>query len=103
MSSKLDLDYYENIILFNSLLSQEYLSSIIEHTDPEYFSDQNVKTIFKAIVAYFNERGSCPSATELKSRLTTEEEKKAFNDVASKFKEFDTNFNKEELQYRVLS
>ena len=54
MSSKLDLDYYENIILFNSLLSQEYLSSIIEHTDPEYFSDRNVKTIFKAIVSYFN-------------------------------------------------
>ena len=97
MSSKLDLDYYENIILFNSLLSQEYLSSIIEHTDPEYFSDRNVKTIFKAIVSYFNERGQCPTATELKSRLTTEEEKKAFNEVASKFKEFDTNFNKEEL------
>jgi len=97
MSSKLDLDYYENIILFNSLLSQEYLSSIIEHTDPEYFSDRNIKTIFKAIVLFFNERGQCPSATELKSRLTTDEEKKAYNEVASKFKELDTKFNKEEL------
>jgi len=97
MSSKLDLDYYENIILFNSLLSQEYLSSIIEYTDPEYFNDKNIKTVFKSIISFFNERGQCPSTTELKARLTTEEEKKAFNEVAVKFKELDTKFNKEEL------
>ena len=97
MSSKLDLDYYENIILFNSLLSQEYLSSIIEYTDPAYFNDSNIKTIFKAITSYFNERGLCPSVTELKARLTTDDEKKAFNEVATRFKELDTKFNKEEL------
>lgn len=97
MSSKLDLDYYENIILFNSLLSQEYLSSIIEYTDPAYFNDQNIRTIFKSIASYFQERGTCPSVTELKARLTTDEEKKAFNEVAVKFKELDTKFNKEEL------
>jgi replicative DNA helicase len=83
MSSKLDLDYYENIILFNSLLSQEYLSSIIEYTDPEYFSDKNIKTIFKSIVSFFNERGLCPTTTELKARLTTEEEKKAAQSKSS--------------------
>jgi len=97
MSSKLDLDYYENIILFNSLLSQEYLSSIIEYTDPDYFNDRNIKTVFKAIVSFFNERGLCPTATELKARLTTDEEKKAYNEVAVKFKELDTKFHKEEL------
>jgi len=97
MSSKLDLDYYENIILFNSLLSQEYLSSIIEYTDPEYFNDQSIKIIFKAISSFFNERGQCPTVTELKTRLTTDEEKKAYNEVAVKFKEIDTKFNKEEL------
>jgi replicative DNA helicase len=97
MSSKLDLDYYENIILFNSLLSQEYLSSIIEYADPAYFNDSNIKTVFKAITSFFNERGLCPSVTELKARLTTDEERKAFNEVAVKFKELDTKFNKEEL------
>jgi replicative DNA helicase len=95
--SKLDLDYYENIILYNSLLSQEYLSSIIEYTDPDYFNDSNIKTIFKAIAKYFNERSVCPTVTELKARLTSDEEKKAFNEVVTKFKELDTNFNKEEL------
>ncbi|NDB85337.1 MAG: hypothetical protein EB127_21940 [Alphaproteobacteria bacterium] len=95
--SKLDLDYYENIILFNSLLSQEYLSSIIEYADPAYFNDKSIQTVFKCIAAFFNERGAVPTATEIKSRLTSDEERKSFNEVIAKFKEIDTKFNKEEL------
>jgi replicative DNA helicase len=95
--SKLDLDYYENIILFNSLLSQDYLATIIEHADPSYFNDNNIRVIFKAIIQFFNERGTTPTTTEIKTRLTTDEEKKAFNEVVTKFKELDTKFNKEEL------
>lgn len=94
---KLDLDYYENIILFNSLLSQEYLSSIIEHTDPAYFSDKSIQTVFRCISSFFMERGTVPNATEIKSRLTTDEERKAFSEVIGRFKELDTKFNKEEL------
>jgi replicative DNA helicase len=96
-TSKLDLDYYEYVILFNSLLSQEYLSSIIEHIDINFFTNKEVKTVLGTIVSFFNERGSCPTLTEVKTRLTTEEEKNAFNSVANAFKQFDTNFNKEEL------
>lgn len=95
--SKLDLDYYENIILFNSLLSQEYLSSIIEYADPAYFNDKSIQTIFKCITSFFSERGAVPTATEIKSRLTSDEERKAFNEVLTKFKEIDTKFNKDEL------
>jgi replicative DNA helicase len=95
--SKLDLDYYENIILFNALLSQEYLASIVEHTDISYFNDKNIKIIFKSILQFFNERGSVPTLTEVKSRLTTEEERKAFNEIAIKLKQIDTKFNREEL------
>jgi replicative DNA helicase len=94
---KLDLDYYENIILFNSLLSQEYLSSIIEYADPAYFNDKSIQTVFKCITTFFVERGAVPTATEIKSRLTTEEERKSFNEVITRFKELDTKFNKEEL------
>lgn len=96
-TSNLDLDYYENIILFNSLLSQEYLSSIIEYADPAYFNDKSIKTIFKAIAQFFTERGTVPTTTELKTRLITEDEKKSFNEVIAQFKEIDTKFNKEEL------
>ena len=95
--AKLDLDYYENIILFNSLLSQEYLASIIDHADPSYFNDKSIQTVFKCILAFFTERGAVPSATEIKSRLTTDEERRSFNEVVTRFKELDTKFNKEEL------
>jgi replicative DNA helicase len=95
--SKLDLDYYENIILFNSLLSQEYLSSIIEYADPVYFNDKSIQTVFKCITAFFTERGTVPTATEIKSRLTSDEERRSFNEVITKFKEIDTKFNKDEL------
>ena len=99
--SKLDLDYYENIILFNSLLSQEYLASIVEHTDISYFNDKNIKIIFKSILEFFNERGTVPSLTEVKSRLTLEEERKAFNEISVKLKQIDTKFNKEELLFNT--
>lgn len=95
--SKLDLDYYENIILFNSLLSQEYLASIVEHVDLDYFNDKSIKSVFGSIISFFKERGAIPSLTEVKTRLTTEEEKKSFNEVATRFKQIDSNFNKDEL------
>jgi len=95
--SKLDLDYYENVILFNALLSQEYLASIVEHTDISYFNDKNIKIIFKSILQFFKERGTVPTLTEIKSRLTLEEERKAFNEVTIKLKQIDTKFNCEEL------
>lgn len=96
-SSPLDLDYYENIILFNSLLNQEYLSTIVEHVELSYFNDKSVRTVFKSILDFFRERGATPSLTEVKTRLVTEDEKKAFNEVANRFKEIDNKFNKDEL------
>jgi replicative DNA helicase len=95
--SKLDLDYYENIILFNSLLSQEYLASIVEHVDISYFNDKSVKIVFKSILNFFKDRGAVPTLTEIKTRLTLDEEKKAFNEIAAKLKQIDSNFNKDEL------
>ena len=95
--SKLDLDYYENVILLNSLLNQEYLACVIEHLDPSYFTDKNIGVVFSSIISFFLERGTPPTLTEIKSRLTTSNEKKAFAEVGVKLKQLDTNFNKEEL------
>lgn len=94
---KLDLDFYENIILYNCLSKQDYLSSIIEHLEPSLFNDKSVSTIIRSIASFFIERGTPPSLTEIKARLVTESEKKAFNEVANKLKQLDLNFNKDEL------
>jgi len=100
-SSKLDFEYYEGVILLNALLNQEYLASIVEHLDPMFFNDKNIGTIFKSIASFFNERGVVPSLTEIKARLTSDIEKKAFNEVSAKLKQLDSKFNKDELVHNT--
>ena len=75
----LDLDYYENVILLNSLANQEYLATIIEHVNLDFFSDKNIKVMFNIIFAFFQERGVVPTATEIKSRLTSDSDKTSFS------------------------
>ena len=99
---KLDLDYYENVILINSLNNSEYLASIIDHADADYFQDAKIKLIFKKIVEFFNDRGACPNITEIKSKLITDEEKGSFRDVITKNRHLlEEIFNKEELYYNT--
>lgn len=95
--TKLDLDFYENIILFNCLVDQEYLSSVIEHLTPSLFNDKRISVIIKSVVSFFNERGIPPTLTEIKARLTSDTEKQAYNEIASKLKQLDVKFNRDEL------
>jgi replicative DNA helicase len=95
--TKLDLDFYENIILLNCLVDQEYLSSVIEYLSPSLFNDKRISTIIKSVVAFFTERGTPPTLTEIKARLTTDTEKQAYTEIATKLKQLDVKFNKEEL------
>ena len=38
--AKIDLDFFENVILYNALTDQEYLSSIISYINPNFFNDK---------------------------------------------------------------
>jgi len=40
--TKLDLDYFESIILYNSLTNPEYLSSIISYVDSSFFNENTM-------------------------------------------------------------
>ncbi len=93
----LNLDYFEGILLLNALTNQEYLSSIVSYLDSSFFSDKNVGKVVSKIVEFFNERGTVPSVTEIKARLTSEEEQKALEEVKQKIGTLDTNYNKDEL------
>jgi replicative DNA helicase len=96
-NNKLDLDYFENVLLLNALTDQEYLSSIISHIDPSFFSDKNIGRVISGITAFFSERGTLPSIAELKTRLISEEDKKALTEVKQKLSLLEGPFNKEEL------
>jgi replicative DNA helicase len=97
VQSKLDLDYFESILLYNALIDTQYLSSIISHLSSSLFSDKNIGRIINRLSEFFTERGSVPTLTELKARMTSEEDKKALADIKTKISSLEQNFNKDEL------
>ena len=96
-STKLDLDFFESILLFNALTDQEYLSSIISYVEPSFFNDKSIGKVIEGISKFFIERGTVPTITEIKARLTSEEDRKALADVKPKLAQLEGPFNKEEL------
>jgi replicative DNA helicase len=95
--AKLDLDYFETILLFNALGDQEYLSSIIGYVDPSLFNDKNIGKVIGRLSEFFLERGTVPTLTEIKARLSSEEDRKALNEVKPKLSQIEGPFNKDEL------
>ncbi len=96
-SSKIDLDFFETILLYNALTDQEYLSSIIGYIDQSHFNDKNIGRVVKQISGFFSERGTVPSVSEIKARLVVEEDKKALAEIKARLASLEGPFNKEEL------
>jgi replicative DNA helicase len=96
-ANDLDLDYFESILLYNALTDPEYLSSIVSHTDPSLFSDKNIGKIISRLSQFFSERGTVPTLAEIKTKLTSEEDKKSLSEVKAKLSGLKGPFNKDEL------
>jgi len=95
--SKLDLDFFEHILLYNALTDQEYLSSIISYVEPSFFNDKSIGKVMGRLGEFFAERGTVPTLSEVKARLTSEEDRNALNEVKPKLAQIEGPFNKEEL------
>jgi replicative DNA helicase len=95
--SNLDLDYFETVIVYKAITDEIYLSSIIDHIKPIFFKDKDIKNVFGIIHDYFIKRNCCPSMTEVKAYLTTDELKTSFKNVVVNFKDIDKNLNADEL------
>lgn len=94
---KLDLDFFESVIMYKSLTDETYLASIIDYVKPIYFKNNDIKNIFTIIKDFHQKRGTKPTPTEIKTYLTTEELKTSFKNVINSFNGFDKNFNSDEL------
>ena len=97
MDLRLNLDEYENIIIYKALTSEKYLTSIIDHINPSFIKDKNIANIFKIITAFYESRHSVPTITEIKTYLTTTENIESFKTVVRNFSNIDKNLNEEEL------
>ena len=64
---------------------------------PSFFKNKDIKLIFDVLVAYYEKANTIPNITELKSHLTSEEQKIALKNVVLNFKTIDTKYNYEQL------
>ncbi len=94
---KIDLDYFEKVLVYKSLTDEKYLADVIGHIQPNIIADKNIKIIFTIIKDFYDKRGVPPTITELKTYLINEEVKSAFKTVAGSFEELDKNLNNDEL------
>jgi replicative DNA helicase len=97
MDLKLNLDEFENVLVYKALTDEKYLSNIINFIKPEYFKDKNIKIIFNTIKAFYEKRNQVPTITELKTYINTDEVKNAFILVLRAMSNIDKNLNSEEL------
>ena len=95
--SKLDLDYFENILIFKSLTDSGYLASIADIVQPEYFKNKAIADVFTIIKDFSEKRNKLPTSTELKSYLVTDDQKESFKELVTSFSDIDKNLDKDEL------
>jgi len=95
--AKIDLGFFEKVIVYKSLTDEAYLSSIIRFLQPKFFEDKDIRSVFNIIRSFFEERGTIPTRTEIKSHLINDDLKTSFKNVVHQFVDIDKNFNKDEL------
>jgi len=95
--AQLDLDFFETIIAYKCLTDEIYLASVIDHLNPVFFKNKDTKAIFELIKGFYTKNSACPTITEIKAYLTTDELKTSLKNVVSLFAGIDKNFNNDEL------
>tara|TARA_R100001594_G_scaffold18006_1_gene36195 strand:+ start:361 stop:1668 length:1308 start_codon:yes stop_codon:yes gene_type:complete len=95
--SKLDLDYFENILIYKSLTDSGYLASIADFVKPEYFKNKSIASIFNIIKDFSEKRNKLPTTTEIKSYLVSDEQKESFKELVKSFTDIDNSLDKDEL------
>lgn len=94
---KIDLDFYETVIIYNCLVNPHYLGSVVDYVKPSLFKNKNIRSVIKIISDFYTDRGVAPTITEIKAYLTSDELKEGFKKVVTDFSNIDTKFNKDEL------
>ena len=94
---KLDLNYFENILVYQSLTNTSYLADIIEYIKLDYFNNNDIRVVFKVIKEYYKQYHKAPNASELVQYLVSDEQKEAFKKVIQTSKTLDKNISYDEI------
>ena len=93
----LDLDSFERIMIYNSIMDHSYLESIFEHIKPSFFKNENIRKVFELIISFYKEFNSVPNITELKTHIRNNQDKTALKEVILSFESIDKKYNKDAL------
>lgn len=94
---KLDLNYFENILVYQSLTNTSYLADIIEYIKLDYFNNSDIRVVFKVIKEYYKQYHKAPNAGELVQYLVSDEQKESFKKVIQTSKTLDKNISYDEI------
>lgn len=93
----MDFDLFERVLIYNSLIDQNYLETIVEHIKPSYFKNKEIRTVVECLLKFYHNFGKIPNNTELKTHMTVDEERQALKSVALGFNQIDKTYDKEVL------
>jgi replicative DNA helicase len=93
----LDFDLFERVLIYNAIKDQDYLETIIEYAKPSFFKDKSIRKVFELIKGFYLENNIGPNLTELKTHLTSQEDKESFKEVILSFQSLDKTYNKDLL------
>lgn len=97
-TTKLDLDYYEKVIVYNCIFDKNFLGSIIDYLKEDLFSDKDIKPVIGIIKDFYLRRNEVPTIAEIKTYLDDVKLKESFKNVLHKIEGFKkADFNKDEL------
>lgn len=94
---KLNLDYFENVILFKLLSDNRYAGLVIDKLKPTYFNNNDNKNIFILINNYYKDKEKIPNISEIKQYLSNDKLEKSFLTVVNNIKKLDKNINESEI------
>ncbi len=97
MDKKIDNDFFEYVIAYNSLFNMEYTSTIVDFFKPEYFTNNDVKRVLELVFDFYKKRNVLPNLSEIRMFITTDADKEAFKTMLQTFKTLDKKYNIDEL------
>lgn len=95
--SRINLDEFENILIYKSLTDSGYLATVADFIKPEYFKNGAIASIFQIIRDFSDKRNKLPTVTEIKAYLVSDGQKQSFKALVQSFSDIDSNLDSEEL------
>lgn len=96
-TTPIDWKLFESVVVYNSLVNETYLASIVDVVQPTFFKNDDVKLVMGVISNFYKKHNKTPNATEIKLQLTEPAQKESFKRIVESFSEIDKSYHYDDL------